>query len=257
MEISDHNENSVEQTSVISSSPNSLDEALNNVEQWSDIIMDNDILELRSSSRFSQTSNYLSNTNDYVDEYYLNYSFHSPSMSHRMFANNNQSISSDRLQRHVEFVVQPNLIADEQMMTTERIEQVLPADASHCIEQAVETIHVDDGLFHVTEAVVDQKSFEVSDMATIPTEAPLTTIPSPETVASDVDEDTPLGSKLSQIEKSVEVLSHQILDQTLPSTENTPFINCTFENTPIAHFSVSNISASSTDSVIATGKQHC
>ncbi|CAF1138461.1 unnamed protein product [Adineta ricciae] len=252
IEISDHNGNGVEQTSVISSSPNSLDEALNNVEQWSDIIMDNDILELRSSSRFSQTSNYLSNTNDYVDEHYLNYSFHSPSMSHHMFANNNQSISSDCLQQHIEFVVQPNLIADEQTITTERIEQVLPTDASHCIEQAVETIHVEDGLFQVKETVVDQKSFEMNDMATIPTEAPMTTIHLPEAIASDVDDDTPLDSIMSQVEESVEVLSHQVLDQIVSSIESTPFINCTFENTPIAHFSVSNVSTSSTDPVIAT-----
>jgi hypothetical protein len=67
-----------EQSQLISSSPNSLDEALGNVEQWSDVIVDNDARELSSLRRHSQNSHILPSANEYVDEQYFAYSLKQP-----------------------------------------------------------------------------------------------------------------------------------------------------------------------------------
>ncbi|CAF5101592.1 unnamed protein product, partial [Rotaria magnacalcarata] len=66
--ITDNDFSVTEQSQIISSSLNSLDEALHNVEQWSDIIVDSDLYVASPSSRIS---NLIPSVDDYVDEQYI------------------------------------------------------------------------------------------------------------------------------------------------------------------------------------------
>ena len=66
---------SSEHSQLISSSPNSLDEALGNVEQWSDVIIDRKTGVRTSSCEIIKIFNLLPSTNDYVDEAFMSNSF--------------------------------------------------------------------------------------------------------------------------------------------------------------------------------------
>jgi len=69
-QITNNHINTTEQAQLISSpSPNSLDEVLNHVEQWSDIIVDNDTVMPSSPNN----SHFIPSVNEYVDEQYINY----------------------------------------------------------------------------------------------------------------------------------------------------------------------------------------
>jgi hypothetical protein len=118
IQITDQDISTMEQSQLISSSQNSLDEALNNVEQWSDIIIDNDTPQLASPSRILHISHLLSKTNEYVDEQYINHQF---------------NVNSNDSDRHVNSIMQPSIIVDQLISC----ENVVNVDQIHSVKNDV------------------------------------------------------------------------------------------------------------------------
>jgi len=118
IQITDQDISTMEQSQLISSSQNSLDEALNNVEQWSDIIIDNDTPQLASPSRILHISHLLSKTNEYVDEQYINHQF---------------NVNSNDSDRHVNSIMQPSVIVDQLISC----ENVVNVDQIHSVKNDV------------------------------------------------------------------------------------------------------------------------
>jgi hypothetical protein len=118
IQITDQDISTMEQSQLISSSQNSLDEALNNVEQWSDIIIDSETPQLSSPSRILHISHLLSKTNEYVDEQYVNHQF---------------NVNSNDSDRHVNSIMQPSVIVDQLISC----ENVVNVDQIHSVTNDV------------------------------------------------------------------------------------------------------------------------
>ncbi|CAF2489671.1 unnamed protein product [Rotaria sp. Silwood2] len=141
--IIDNDFSTTEQSQLISSSSNSLDEVLHNVEQWSDIIADNDTCSSSSPRQISKISHLLPSTNEYVDEPYISHRLDINSTSIRnisLIDDLNQEIFLDVnlivYQEPNEIDDQSTLIIQSNTMTNEIIieESSVNLDNSDCIE---------------------------------------------------------------------------------------------------------------------------
>lgn len=104
--IIDHDQTTGEH---ISSSPNSLDDALGDVEQWSDMIIDHDVHSISSSRSLTKISHFNSTHNHYVDE--PNTIQHSKSLS--------DLASLHRRGVHVSLLDEINVVLDKLYPTNE------------------------------------------------------------------------------------------------------------------------------------------
>ncbi|CAF3618249.1 unnamed protein product [Rotaria sordida] len=142
--IQDNHFSTTEQLQFISSSPNSLDEVLHNVEQWSDIIVDNDTRLPSSPRRISQILHLLPSTNEYVDEPYMNHRLDINSTNILNLSLIDKSIQEIPLDMNLVVYEQPNEIEDQSILniqsntlTTNEIivdEYLINVDKSDCIE---------------------------------------------------------------------------------------------------------------------------
>ena len=132
--VQDESKNLIDEpTQENSSSPNSLDEVLNHVEQWSDIIVDNETHSHVLPQEIYRISTLTPASNEYVDEEYVN-----------------QSSEHDSNNRTVEEI--------EKSVST-----YLPNDLDHVIE----TIHIGDEFYeaketHITGIRMPSEEFSAS-----------------------------------------------------------------------------------------------
>ncbi|CAF3575459.1 unnamed protein product [Adineta steineri] len=156
-DITDRDISSMEHSSFMSCSPNSLDEALNIVEQWPDINTDNDMFELSSPSRISQISYLIPATNEYIDDQYMNYNsvVNSANISSHDKSIQDTSININYV-RHTEFndskqqvklITQPSVIADEIIFC----ENAINLDQIHCVKKQVRYTELSKELHKQTE----------------------------------------------------------------------------------------------------------
>lgn len=141
--------NNNEQSQIISSSSNSLDDVLNHVEQWSDIIADSDLFLLSSPRQISKMSHVNPSVNEYVEEQYMNYHSDISSIDQSFQKSNDfeqQTSDSDN-----QMFENEELPIECRMITQEEDSIYLSKD----IDQVIETIHLDDELFEAKTSITD------------------------------------------------------------------------------------------------------
>ncbi|CAM4905811.1 unnamed protein product [Rotaria socialis] len=186
--VTDNDFSVTEQSQIISSSLNSLDEALHNVEQWSDIIVDRDSCVPSPSSRIS---NLISSVDDYVDEQYIKDQLDISSVNIINISVTDKSM--EEIEDRPTLIIQPSttanrMIVDENLVNRNKIDCVqsrksfeekilsevlydplhlveipsqtnentmlVSTDLSTGIDQVIERIHVDDELFEAKKTLI-------------------------------------------------------------------------------------------------------
>ena len=164
-QIIDNECSTAEQSQLISSSQNSLDDALNNVEQWSDIIADFNPPVPSSLRRISQLS---SSINEYVNEQYLNHRsdvsssdiwyISLPDQSTQDILFNGNHVFHHELNdadQQITLIIQPSTAIDQNKIETESVrKQEEEIHLSNGIDHVIETIHVGDELFEAKKTVI-------------------------------------------------------------------------------------------------------
>jgi hypothetical protein len=140
--------NNNEQSQIISSSSNSLDEVLNHVEQWSDTIADSDLVLLSSPRQISKMSHVNPSVNEYVEEQYMNYHSDISSIDQSFQKSNDfeqqTSDSDNQMFENEELPNECRLITQEEDSTY----------LSKNIDQVIEKIHLDDELFEAKKTSI-------------------------------------------------------------------------------------------------------
>ncbi len=200
---------------MISSSPNSLDEVLNHVEQWSDIIVDMDTFIPSSPRQISKISHVIPSVNEYVDEQYISEQKTSTFNDQIHLVEAIQLFENEILtdeNEHTELHELSDNQMEIQSVVTEQVENEKSVSTylSNNMDYIIETIHVEDELFEATKtSMIDIQSSnkELSSLNQLENDSSIEEILSTDIVEKEFS--MPIVHKT---EESLEILSSKIVD---------------------------------------------